>query len=178
VLYNPTTGNRVSGFGTDGKRKVDLFGQFDVGWGVAVDSAGRIILGGTTDVGFNDSIAAVRLNATNAALDTSFGGDGIVIAASGDRVGSNAEGGGVFHRGQRRHDRRRMALERGHAVTRAPKHRRALHLERYAGQQLRPRRRRRVPRRRNNRRHRPGAGRRHRLRAAISPSRPASASRA
>jgi len=99
VLYNPTTGNRVSGFGTDGKRKVDLFGQFDVGWGVAVDSAGRIILGGTTDVGFNDSIAAVRLNATNAALDTSFGGDGIVIAASGDRVGSNAEGGGVFTAG-------------------------------------------------------------------------------
>jgi uncharacterized delta-60 repeat protein len=99
VLYNPTTGNRVSGFGTDGKRKVDLFGQFDAAWGVAVDSSGRIVLGGTTDVGFNDSIAAVRLNPTNAALDTSFGGDGIVIAASGDRIGSDAEGGGVYTAG-------------------------------------------------------------------------------
>jgi uncharacterized delta-60 repeat protein len=100
VLYNPTTGNRVSGFGTDGKRKVDLFGQRDAGWGVAVDTGGRIVLGGTSDVDIFDSIAAVRLNPADASFDTSFGGDGIVIAASRDRVGSDAEGGGVFTSGR------------------------------------------------------------------------------
>ena len=165
VLYNPSTGNRVSGFGTDGKRKVDLFGQFDVGWGVAVDSAGRIVLGGTTDVDVFDSIAAVRLNPTNAAFDTSFGGDGIVIAASRDRLGSNAEGGGVFTAGNVvtiaggwLWDADTQSPERESTVARFTSTGCARH-------ELRPRWRGwRVPRGRHHRRHRPGTGRGHGVR--------------
>jgi uncharacterized delta-60 repeat protein len=95
VLYNPN-GVRVSGFGTDGKRKVDLFGQFDQGWGVAVDATGRVVLGATTAVGFTDALAVVRLDPATAAFDSSFGGDGIVIVGDRQRTDSFAEGGGVF----------------------------------------------------------------------------------
>jgi hypothetical protein len=47
VLYNPTTGNRVSGIGTDGKRKVDLFGSSTVGWG----RRRRFRVGGSSSAG-------------------------------------------------------------------------------------------------------------------------------
>jgi len=96
VLYG-TNGLRVSGFGDDGKRKVDIGGANDVGWGVAVDSVGRILLGGTTNVDGFPAVAAVRLNPTNAAFDSTFGGgDGIATSANDLERDFTPVGGGVF----------------------------------------------------------------------------------
>ena len=98
VLYG-ATGLRVSGFGEDGKRKVDIAGAADTAWGVAVDTAGRILLGGTTSVDGFPAVAAVRLNPTNAAFDTTFSGDGIATSANDLARDYTPVSGGVFTSG-------------------------------------------------------------------------------
>ena len=95
VLYG-TNGLRVGGFGEDGKRKVDIAGANDVGWGVAVDTSGRILLGGTTSVDGFPAVAAVRLSPTSAAFDTTFSGDGIATSAYDLARDFTPVGGGVF----------------------------------------------------------------------------------
>ena len=62
-------------FSNDGITIVDLGSTDDQASGVALQTNGKIVVGGNGDA--NDELAALRLNADGSA-DTSFGGDGIV----------------------------------------------------------------------------------------------------
>lgn len=64
--YN-TDGSLDTSFDTDGKQTVD-FAEHDTGSSIAIDSNGRIIVGGNT----NDAFGIARLN-TDGSLDTNFG---------------------------------------------------------------------------------------------------------
>jgi uncharacterized delta-60 repeat protein len=78
--YN-TNGTLDTSFGTGGNVTTD-FGSDDRGYGVAVDSLGRIVVVGSTGVGINMDFAAARY-LSNGTLDSSFDGDGKVITGVG-----------------------------------------------------------------------------------------------
>ncbi len=72
-------------FGTDGSVVTNVHDDTgsDVGASIAVDSMGRIVVGGQClESGFSNRLCAVRYN-TEGALDPTFGGDGIVVTDVG-----------------------------------------------------------------------------------------------
>jgi uncharacterized delta-60 repeat protein len=81
--YTPA-GVLDASFGADGIARTTIGGD-DRGYGVALDSEGRIIVAGSSDNGSDDDFTVVRYTA-DGALDTSFSGDGIVTTdfGSGD----------------------------------------------------------------------------------------------
>ncbi|MGB7156750.1 MAG: RHS repeat-associated core domain-containing protein, partial [Tepidisphaeraceae bacterium] len=74
------SGDLDTTFSTDGKMLVDFGGSGDEGAGVAIDSSGRIVIGGTG--GANADLVAARVLA-DGTLDTSFSGDGLAHADFG-----------------------------------------------------------------------------------------------
>ena len=73
VARYTSSGALDASFGSGGKVVIDLTGAFDVANDVAVDSSGRILLGGAAGGDF----AVVRLTSSGA-LDSSFGTGGVV----------------------------------------------------------------------------------------------------
>ncbi len=65
-------------FGDDGIVVTDVDNSRDIGWSVAIQSNGKIIIVGGIDYGNAPNFALVRYN-TNGSLDTSFGDDGKAI---------------------------------------------------------------------------------------------------
>jgi uncharacterized delta-60 repeat protein/uncharacterized repeat protein (TIGR01451 family) len=78
-------------FNGSGFRTIDVAGNGhnDAATGVAIDSQGRIVLGGWAFNGTNDDFAAVRLNA-NGTLDSSFNGTGQVKTTISGEARANA----------------------------------------------------------------------------------------
>ncbi|HYV91298.1 MAG TPA: T9SS type A sorting domain-containing protein [Chitinophagales bacterium] len=73
-------------FGTNGIVTTDLSGTDDVGYGIAVQSDGKILVAGSTKVGSANNFVLVRYNA-NGTLDNSFSTDGFVTASfAGDDI--------------------------------------------------------------------------------------------
>jgi uncharacterized delta-60 repeat protein len=68
--------------GGDGKLTTAIGPSADSGWGVAVDSAGRIIVAGQSHNGSDSDFAVVRYTSAGE-LDTTFGTDGKVTTAIG-----------------------------------------------------------------------------------------------
>ncbi|MFO0455309.1 MAG: Ig-like domain-containing protein, partial [Planctomycetota bacterium] len=83
VRYN-TDGSLDTSFGTGGKVTTAInVGSSSTGYGITLQSDGKVIVAGSAGNGSNDDFALVRYNA-NGTLDTSFGGgDGIVTTAIG-----------------------------------------------------------------------------------------------
>ncbi len=72
-------------FDSDGKATIELGGSLDRAFDVAIQSDGKIVVGGSTKVGTDHSFAVVRLN-TNGALDNSFSDDGkttVIVGGAG-----------------------------------------------------------------------------------------------
>lgn len=87
-----SAGGLDSSFGTGGKATFDFAGGDDVAAGVAMDSLGRVVLGGWARIGSNNVFAAARLNTTGG-LDSSFGAGGrftFAFGASNDQAWSVA----------------------------------------------------------------------------------------
>ncbi len=76
VRYN-TDGSLDAGFGSDGKVTTDFFGSDDIGVAVAIQSDGRIVVGGRAadSFPFRIGFALARYNA-DGTLDPSFGSGG------------------------------------------------------------------------------------------------------
>ncbi len=73
-----TSGNLDSSFGTNGRVTTDFSNNSDIGYLVALQPDGKIILGGYTSNGVHNDFALARYN-TNGTLDASFGTGGKVI---------------------------------------------------------------------------------------------------
>ena len=69
-------------FDSDGLVTIDVGAGADFGRTIAVQSDGKVLVGGYASNGTNDDFALVRLNA-DGTLDTSFGGTGKVVKALG-----------------------------------------------------------------------------------------------
>ncbi len=83
-------GSLDTSFSGDGRVTLSFTAGDDVGSGIAVQSAGKIVVVGTTDDLSNTWLAVARFT-VNGSLDTSFGLDGTVISISssnGDDMGS------------------------------------------------------------------------------------------
>jgi len=78
VLRFNTNGLPDNTFGSFGFIQTSVGPQFDAANGVAVQSDGKIVAGGTTSSGGPDMAAFVRYN-TNGSLDTTFDNDGKLI---------------------------------------------------------------------------------------------------
>ncbi|HLO48989.1 MAG TPA: DUF4347 domain-containing protein, partial [Kamptonema sp.] len=81
VRYN-TNGSLDTTFDTDGKVTTPSINGDDVGNVIAIDSSGKIIVGGYANTGSNLDFSLVRYN-TNGSLDTTFGTGGRVTTAIG-----------------------------------------------------------------------------------------------
>ncbi|HVE58281.1 MAG TPA: delta-60 repeat domain-containing protein, partial [Pyrinomonadaceae bacterium] len=77
VRYNPN-GSLDTSFDGDGKVTTDFLGATDQAHAVAIQTDGRILVGGNAANGTFNSIAIARYN-TDGALDTSFDSDGKVL---------------------------------------------------------------------------------------------------
>jgi uncharacterized delta-60 repeat protein len=75
-------GDLDTSFSTDGIVTTDIGGSTDYGRGVAVDSAGRVIVAGYSDNGSTYDFAVVRYTSAGV-LDTTFGTGGKVTTAIG-----------------------------------------------------------------------------------------------
>jgi len=73
IVRYSSSGLLDAGFGTGGIRKFDYGGFHNIATAIGIDSAGRIVVAGTTNNGIQNSILVARLN-TNGSLDTSFAG--------------------------------------------------------------------------------------------------------
>ena len=85
VRYN-SNGSLDTSFGVDGKATTDFGASMDVTNAIAIDSNGKIILAGYSDIEGNYNFAVVRYN-IDGTLDTSFSADGKLttgIGASND----------------------------------------------------------------------------------------------
>ena len=80
-------GDLDTSFSGDGKATTDI-GTGDRGYALAIDSQGRIVLGGHYSNGSNDDFALARYN-PNGSLDSSFSGDGKVTT----QIGSSHDDG-------------------------------------------------------------------------------------
>jgi uncharacterized delta-60 repeat protein len=80
VRYN-SDGSLDTTFGTGGKVITSIGGGNDAAYSVALQSDGKIVLGGYSRNGLTDDFAIVRYN-NNGSIDTTFDADGIVIYAS------------------------------------------------------------------------------------------------
>lgn len=76
-------GTPDAGFGTDGEVTFDRAGARESGRSLCIDSAGRIVVGGTSDDGAEDYLALWRYD-SGGNLDSSFGTNGQVLY-DGDR---------------------------------------------------------------------------------------------
>ncbi len=76
VRYH-TDGSLDTSFGTGGKVTTDFSGSSDRGNSVVVQSDGKILVAGVSNIGSNSDFALVRYTSTGA-LDPSFGGTGTV----------------------------------------------------------------------------------------------------
>lgn len=79
--YN-TDGSLDVTFDSDGKLLTDIDTR-DNATSIALQSNGKIVVGGDSTIGVSDHFVALRYN-TDGALDTSFSSDGIVSIAMGD----------------------------------------------------------------------------------------------
>ncbi|MEQ1902744.1 MAG: DUF4347 domain-containing protein, partial [Pirellulaceae bacterium] len=84
VRFN-ANGTLDTSFDGDGIALIDLAGGHDYANGIAVQTDGKILLGGYATVAGNEDFALVRLNASGS-LDTSFDTDGKVTTAIGAGV--------------------------------------------------------------------------------------------
>ncbi|WP_395737483.1 cadherin-like beta sandwich domain-containing protein [Prosthecobacter sp.] len=83
IRYN-SDGSLDTGFGTGGKTKVDFGGGYDIGFGVAVQSDGAIVVAGIANYyGAGGGEFGVARFTAAGGLDTSFGSSGTVITAIG-----------------------------------------------------------------------------------------------
>ncbi|MDS4056736.1 LamG-like jellyroll fold domain-containing protein, partial [Accumulibacter sp.] len=82
VRYN-ADGALDTSFSGDGKLTTSLTAGTDNAWTMALQSDGRIVLGGWATPGANRDFGLVRYN-SDGTLDTSFSGDGIVTTAIGN----------------------------------------------------------------------------------------------
>ena len=73
--YN-TDGSLDTSFGSNGSVRIDFGGTADVGYGVAVDSQNRVLVGGVSYQGGTGYDFAVARLTTGGALDTTFDSDG------------------------------------------------------------------------------------------------------
>jgi uncharacterized delta-60 repeat protein len=91
VRYN-TNGSLDMTFGTAGKVITPFSGSSDdVGYGITIQSDGKIVVAGNTDSSGNNDFAVVRYN-TDGSLDTTFDTDGKVItpfSGSSDDFGTS-----------------------------------------------------------------------------------------
>jgi uncharacterized delta-60 repeat protein len=76
------TGALDATFDGDGRRVVPIGTGFDVGYAVALQSDGKIVVAGDDSTGVNSAFTVVRLN-TDGSLDTTFSGDGIASTMVG-----------------------------------------------------------------------------------------------
>ncbi len=81
VRYN-TNGTLDTTFGTGGRATVDFGSSSDQAYAVAVQSDGRIVITGFTNVNGTTDVAVARLTSTGA-LDTTFNGTGRVVTTIG-----------------------------------------------------------------------------------------------
>ena len=81
VRFN-TDGSLDTTFDSDGIRLIDIAGDNDTARGIAVQSDGKIVVGGVAAVAGNNDFAVVRLNA-DGSLDASFGTGGKITTAIG-----------------------------------------------------------------------------------------------
>ncbi len=81
VRYN-VNGTLDTTFDGDGKVTTPIGSGEDYGWAVALQSDGKIILGGYSFNGSNEDLALVRYN-SNGSLDTTFGAGGKVVTPVG-----------------------------------------------------------------------------------------------
>ena len=83
-------------FGGNGKVIVDVGGinQYDRAQGIALQSDGKILVVGHSDVGNNDDFALVRYHGERGAVDTTFGSGGVVLT-DGRGTDENDQGYGV-----------------------------------------------------------------------------------
>lgn len=91
VRYN-ADGSRDPSFNGNGKVSTDFGGSNDSGYGVAVQSDGKIVIAGSSGTGSNTKFAVARYN-VNGGLDTTFNGTGKVtttIDINGDSGSSVA----------------------------------------------------------------------------------------
>jgi uncharacterized delta-60 repeat protein len=79
--YN-TDGSLDTTFHSTGTVTTDLSGGDDEGYGVAVQTDGKIVVAGTAQIGSRNVFAAVRYN-TDGSLDTTFGSAGKVLTSIG-----------------------------------------------------------------------------------------------
>ncbi|MBL9131306.1 MAG: hypothetical protein JNG86_08915 [Verrucomicrobiaceae bacterium] len=96
VVRYTTTGTLDSSFGTGGKATFD-FGANEAGFGMALQSDGKIILVGTSTT-TSASFAAIRVSA-NGSIDTTFGSGGQVVTSMGNS-GQGANGVAVQGNGK------------------------------------------------------------------------------
>ncbi len=92
VRYNPSDGSLDKTFGFEGTQTTD-FGGDDIALGVALDSQGRIVAIGSTEVAnsLQPSFALARYTPTGI-LDTTFGNGGLVVTNFGSNVYNSANG--------------------------------------------------------------------------------------
>ncbi len=84
VRYN-SDGSLDASFSGDGKLTTDFNLNFDDSYSVAIQSDGKILVGGSSWVGLNQDFSIARYN-TDGSLDLSFGGDGKVTTDIGSGV--------------------------------------------------------------------------------------------
>ncbi|HYE56923.1 MAG TPA: fibronectin type III domain-containing protein, partial [Rhodothermales bacterium] len=75
VVRLTSEGTLDTSFDTDGKQTVDFGSAYDIGYGVAIDGSGRIVVSGYILTGSGFDFAVARLTSAGA-LDTSFDTDG------------------------------------------------------------------------------------------------------
>lgn len=81
VRYH-SNGELDNSFGAQGKVTTPIGPDSDRGRSVAIQTDGKIVLGGTSRIGATDDFALARYN-TNGSLDNSFGSNGIVTTPVG-----------------------------------------------------------------------------------------------
>jgi len=79
IRYN-TDGSLDTGFGINGVVTYDSGGVNDYGYALAIQSDGRIVVGGIRHNGTNHDLRVLRYT-TNGSLDSSFGTNGVVTYA-------------------------------------------------------------------------------------------------
>jgi uncharacterized delta-60 repeat protein len=88
VRYDPTDGSLDPTFDGDGIATTPVGGSWDLGTDLAIQTDGKILLGGYYQNAGNYDLAVVRFDDTDGSLDTSFDGDGIVVTPMGSRWNS------------------------------------------------------------------------------------------
>jgi uncharacterized delta-60 repeat protein len=100
VVRLTTTGAVDTGFGTNGRQVFDFGGSDTEAMAIALDSAGRIVVGGgswVSTTGFDFALA--RLNVADGSLDSTFSGDGkaVIVVGSAEVVAAlGFDGSGIL----------------------------------------------------------------------------------